>query len=387
MMANPQLTMIRLKSIDILRALAIIFMVQVHFVGNLAFRVPSQALLYKLSLLLGGLAAPFFTFLVGVSLWVSLSRRRTGGQPEHQTAARTMRRALAIFGMGLVFNLIIWGPNEIFDWDILTFIGTALVIVWLAGFLPSWAIIGLSVVVLAVSPPLRTLVHFGAHWHSEYGSYTEYIVSWHLGDILLGWVLRGYFPILPWLVFPMAGFAMARHLLNAPDRARNRRAWNLLLGGLMLVLGGLVSHTVGLRLESPLGWYLSPMTFYPASTSFLLLTLGICLVSFVGLWLALDSDEALWAGSVRQAWQIVFERYSRYALSVYVVHHAVHLWPMYVAGRIQGDVWHYWQDWVTPARALVLATVFLAAFYIVLVGWDRVKGRGSLEWLLARALS
>jgi uncharacterized membrane protein len=377
----------RLNSLDILRALAIIFMVQVHFVGNLSYWFPAQAALYDLSFLFGGLAAPSFTLLVGASLWISTNRRRANGVPERTIAARTVRRALAIFVVGLIFNLIIWGPEELFDWDILTFIGSVLVVVYVAGRLPGWAIAGLCAAILATSPPLRELTGYGSHWLSERGNYTEYIVPWRADEILLGYTLQGYFPLLPWLVFPLAGYASARHLLGAEEGLRKRRARSLLAVGGALALLGLGAHLAGSGLERPLGFYLSPSTFYPASTSFVLLTLGLVLAGLAGLWLALDSSEARRAAVSRRGWMVFFGRYSRYALTIYVLHHAVHLWPLYVAGLAQGDVWTYWQDWVTPAGALGLAALFLAACYVVLVGWDKLRQTGSLEWLLARAVS
>lgn len=383
-----KLTMMRLNSIDVLRALAIIFMVQVHFVGNLAYRTPSQALIYEASFVPGNLAAPLFTFLVGVSLWLSVNRRRIDGQPERQIAGRTLRRALVIFVVGLIFNLAIWGPADLFDWDILTLIGTALAVVYVAGFLPGWAIAALCIAILAASPPLRTLTDYGSHWLTEYGLYTEYITRWRIEDILLGWALRGYFPVLPWLIFPLAGYASARCLLDAEAGIRRRRARGLIVGGVVLGLLGMgarvASRWVGFG--EPLAWYLSPMTFYPPGTSYVLLVLGVGMVGFAGLWLALDSDEACQASVSRRGWMIVLGRYSRYSLSVYVIHHALHLWPMYAAGLAAGDVWTYWQDWVAPSGALALAGVFLVAFYLALVGWDEIGGRGSLEWLLARAV-
>jgi uncharacterized membrane protein len=376
----------RLNSIDVLRALAIIFMVQVHFVGNLAHRTPSQALIYEASFVPGNLAAPLFTFLVGVSLWLSLHRRRMDGQPERQIAGRTLRRALVIFVVGLIFNLAIWGPVDLFDWDILTLIGTVLALVYVAGFLPGWAIVTLCLVILAASPPLRDLTDYGSHWLTEAGAYTEYITRWRVEDILLGWALRGYFPVLPWLIFPLAGYASARHLLGTEGGIRRRRAWGLTAGGVMLGLLGLGAAWLWMDLDDPLAWYLSRLTFYPAGTSYVLLVLGIGMAGFAGLWLALDSDEARRVNISRQRWMTFLGRYSRYSLSVYVIHHAVHLWPMYAAGLVAGDVWTYWQDWVSPAGALALAGAFLVTFYLALVGWDRVRGRGSLEWLLARVI-
>lgn len=380
--------MTRLNSIDLLRALAIIFMVQVHFVENLSRRTPPQIPLYEASFIPGNVAAPLFTFLVGVSLWLSLNRRRANGQPERLIAGQTLRRALAIFVVGLIFNLMIWGSEDFFDWDILTLIGTALALVYAAGFLPGWVIPVLCIIVLAASPPLRTLTDYGSHWLFRYGRYTEYIVPSNFKDIVLGWALHGYFPVLPWAIFPMAGYASARNLLGAETEVRAHRARILAAAGVMLGLVGLGAHIAWLRmdLDEPLAWYLSPRTFYPASTSYVLLVLGIGMAGFAGLWLALDSNEERRVKIREQGWMAILGRYSRYSLSVYVIHHAAHLWPMYAAGLVAGDVWTYWQSWMMPAGALALTGVFLVICYLALAGWDKVGGHGSLEWLLARVV-
>lgn len=378
----------RINSIDILRALAIILMVQCHFVMNLSTWKYIQVSLYDLSMILGSIPAPLFTFLVGASLWVSLNRRRASGLEEKQIAKQTMLRASLIFVGGLVFNLVIWGVTYIFDWDILTLIGTAIALVYLASFLPGRASILLCVAILALSPWLRELSNYIASWTSAYGVFVEYIPRWNLQDILRGWVLNGYFPLMPWLVFPLSGYLSASHLLGAEAGFRKSRAKVVLAIGLVLIALGTAARMAWftLDLHGPIAWYLSAWSFYPAGTSFVLLTLGICQTGFAGLWLVLDSDAETQSKIRQKHWMVFFNRYSRYSLTTYVVHHAAHLWPMYVAGLLHGYIWYFWEDWVTPAEGLLLAAGFIAAFYGVMLLLDRSKGRYSLEGLLSTIL-
>jgi uncharacterized membrane protein len=143
----------RLASIDVLRAIAILLMIQVHFVENLSPREASSAALYDLSEVLGMLPAPLFTFLVGLSLWLWL-RRETGlGRSELELSKVVVRRGLFLSGAGLAFAVVIWLPEEVFDWDILTLLGAS---------------------------------------------------------TLIGFLLQGYFPLLPWVVFPLVGFATGK---------------------------------------------------------------------------------------------------------------------------------------------------------------------------------
>jgi len=120
----------RLDSIDVLRALAILTMILVHFVENLSNDEHGYRFLWSLADTLGSFSAPIFTFLVGASFAISLDRHRRRGQTESEIAVRTMRRALLIFLAGLLFQVFIWLPGAVFDWDILTFIGASIVVLW-----------------------------------------------------------------------------------------------------------------------------------------------------------------------------------------------------------------------------------------------------------------
>ena len=65
----------RLESIDVLRAVAILLMVQIHFVVYLAPASSGPAWLGTLSQVLAAFPLPIFTFLVGMSLCLSLHRQ------------------------------------------------------------------------------------------------------------------------------------------------------------------------------------------------------------------------------------------------------------------------------------------------------------------------
>ena len=115
----------RQPSIDILRTLAIFMMIQVHFVENLSAEFEGWAGLSGSGAapvpwwLMTGLGAPLFTFLSGVSyrLWVTAQEAR--GRSDIEISKVTIRRGLFLFGLGLIFNVFIWLPEDIFNWDIL----------------------------------------------------------------------------------------------------------------------------------------------------------------------------------------------------------------------------------------------------------------------------
>ena len=89
--------------------------------------------------LLGGdCAASWFVFLVGLSQVLSIKKRDTA---QDKNVSRVIIRGMAIFVIGLLFLLVIQGYEELWDWDILTFIGATTIILLLCRKAPSWGLI------------------------------------------------------------------------------------------------------------------------------------------------------------------------------------------------------------------------------------------------------
>jgi hypothetical protein len=233
-----------------------------------------------------------------------------------------------------------------------------------------------ALLVVVISPPLRILSDYAAHWPS--GEHYRY--SFTLRDVAWGFLANGYFPLFPWLVFPLAGFLAARvFLLDEPEGRSLRRL--LPVAGLALVAISVAGAEAGGRLDGLWRGYASPVRFYPATTTFVLKVLGLILCAFWALHVWLDRRAGAWLPFLG-----FLRRYSRFSLTTYVVHHAVHLWPLLLVAYLQGwsDPWHYSGAVTTTRTALILAVAFILLFYGVLVAWDRRGGRYSFEWLLKK---
>jgi hypothetical protein len=364
----------RLASVDVLRAVAILLMIQVHFVENLSARDSASVALYDISIILGAFSAPIFTFLVGLSLWLWHRARPLQGREASKILAR---RGLSLCGSGLAFAVLIWLPKEVFSWDILTLIGASTLILLPLRKLPAWVLVGLAVVVLLVSPPLRDISGYELHW-----VHGEYTYRFTMRDVFLGFLLHGYFPLLPWVVFPILGYAVGTHFFSNDEPGEGATGWGLPVIGLVLAVLAGVGAIVSQGVSGLVRWYADGLTFYPASTTFVVGEVGLIVL---GMWLLvrwLDRGIGVAKGAVLP----FFERYSRYSLSAYVVHHAVHVWPIVLMAVLEGrrDVWWYYADTVSTPVALFLAAVFVAVFYIVLVIWDRKSWYGletALRWL------
>ena len=118
----------RYVSIDILRTFAIVVMVFVHFAENLAgFEFPGA-----------GFGAPIFALLSGVGYRLWLEGRRARGASQEEISKVSIRRGLFVLGVGFLFNVLVWLPEDTFNWDVLTLIGAALLILngkrkWVGG--------------------------------------------------------------------------------------------------------------------------------------------------------------------------------------------------------------------------------------------------------------
>jgi uncharacterized membrane protein len=369
----------RYDSIDVLRAGAILSMVQIHFTQNLAERVDGDGLLYYLSGVLGMIPAPLFTFLVGVSLHLSLRSRSGAGRAAGGADLRQVRRGLFLFLAGLLFAVLVRMPDQVFSWDILTLIGASLIVLHSLRHASNGALALATIVIVAVSPPLRDVSGYAAHWPSLH----HYVSSLTLGDVLWGFATNGYFPLLPWLVFPLAGLLAARVLFSDDP-------WGGILQRSLPWVGAACIALAAFGARAGEGsadlrrWYASPVAFYPATTTFILMALGVILLLFWALhrWLDRQPRPAIPALPF-------LRRYSRYSFTTYVVHHMVLLWPLFLAAGLEkrGDPRHHFGAVVPTWAALTLAGVFVLGFYGVLVIWDRREGRYSFEWLLGRLSS
>ena len=368
------LAMRRLFSIDILRATAILLMIQVHFVGNLSPREPSSQGLYDLSTILGAFAAPIFTFLVGLSLWLWLNKQKSVGAEDSALRRFIIKRGILIFLFGLIFAVIIWTPAEIFNWDILALIGISTMIVYALRRVPAKYLIALSVLILLIAPPLRELTDYGSHW-----IYDEYAYDFTLSEVLLGVTLQGYFPLLPWLVFPIIGFCLGRDILQR-EQTNPKAARNIPTLGLILIVIAAVSALISQYFPIGSSWYLSPYSFYPASTTFVISKIGFILLAFWFLRWRFDLRE-----SSKPAGGEFIRLYSKFSLTTYAVHHAVHVWPIYLLAALNhpDDIWYYYQDAVSTPVALGLSFVFSVVFYFFLRFLDSRK-QLSLEGMLRR---
>lgn len=194
----------RILSLDLARGLAVFFMILVHVLETYGNDSTYDTLLGKAVEFLGGApAAPVFMFLMGFFLACSDAR---GLRTEVARGVKlmllgyllsflryTLPEALGIthYGGGFEFSSFIW------EVDILQFAGFALILLALIRrYLPwprTWLLLA---VLMTVSAPLL--------WGVETGLTP---VDWFL-DLLWGSYEEVWFPVFPWLTFPLLGMVL-----------------------------------------------------------------------------------------------------------------------------------------------------------------------------------
>ena len=133
----------RLAYIDWMRGLACVLMFQTHCYDAWLSPEARKGAFFAYSRLLGGLPAPLFLFLAGISFAMVTLKLARRGVSVSDVGQSTIRRGAEIFGLGMLFRLqeflvaLGWAPwSDLLRVDILNSIGTAMMLMGLA----CWAV-------------------------------------------------------------------------------------------------------------------------------------------------------------------------------------------------------------------------------------------------------
>ena len=366
----------RYPSIDILRMVAIFVMVGVHFAENLSGVI----------LPIAGLGAPLFAFLAGLSyrLWVGGLERRNISDEE--ISKRSTRRGLFVFGAGFAFNIIAWLPEDTFNWDVLTFIGFSLLLLNGLRRLPLPIPVLIAVSAILISPILRGMADYPAYWENHY-----FECDLTLSDVLIGFIATGYFPIFPWMAYPMIGFVAGSLLFRETpgmDDPQSQLRWKsdrvkLFTAALMMLSTSGCLLFARPHFSGPIATHLlAGWTMFPPTIEYVLATIGMAMLLFGLLHQMIDRRPAV---APNQGFLEIAKTFSRYSFTIYVLHHLVHLWPMWIYALAEGkETTYYWRQALPLAAAIPLAGVFLVACYFTLrkIGPERRFGiEGWMRWL------
>ena len=381
----------RILSVDIMRGFALICMVMVHFMVYLGDAAAVDTWPYFFfNHVLADWGATCFLMMTGMSQVLSAQKHVEGDN------LIILRRALIrggfIFLVGIFMLALAWGIGKIWQWDILTLMGFATVMLFFCRFLPSWLILILVVSLAICTPLLRMGIDFNAVWGGQFVSVPvisrylpgilldpakEYEVTWQAKEIIQGFLFTGEFPVIPWFIFPPLGFVMGRRIVNR--RMQQDLPFLVIIGSLLVVLGlGWAYAAISRPQASVVIDYIAPLCFYPDSFTMICYQLGMALIVFSGLFYCYDvrkADKQKVSFMVR-----IYILTSRSSLTFYFLHYLLIGWPLALIYLLTGKYYKYALLGEIPALLCGFAAVILL---VLLLGfWGKHNDKYSLEWFL-----
>ncbi|HUJ27891.1 MAG TPA: heparan-alpha-glucosaminide N-acetyltransferase domain-containing protein [Myxococcales bacterium] len=191
----------RRRYIDWMRGVAVLCMIEHHTFD--AFLVPSLhgSAWDRVFRFIGGIAAPGFLFLAGLS--VALMLEKKGG------ALKAARRGLYIVAGAYLFRFQEWAlafggspASDMLRIDVLNCIGVSLIVVALLWRASPWLLPAAAAAVVLATPWV---------WGLDLGTS-------HLATYLSGQPPRALFPLFPWMAHALCGAALGVVLARWPQR-------------------------------------------------------------------------------------------------------------------------------------------------------------------------
>jgi uncharacterized membrane protein len=321
-------------TIDIVRGFAIIIMVSANM--GPVLEEPHGWFMR----IVGSLAAPMFVLLAGMMV------AKNAGKP----SGHLLWRVLFLLGCAAFTDMAAWGIRPFIGMDVLYLIGIGTLFTYMFCRL-SDAAIGVIIFAILITMPWLQATFGYADYPTELellsGEVTVEVEN--QTSVLQHYFIDGWFPLVPWLAYMLAG-AMVAHYRWGP--ASVRRFTNkkfVLLGGCLLALGtGWWSLYPGAMLSRE-GF---SEIFYPPTPGFFIASLGLTL-------LVLAVAEAT---QTLKCWAPV-QLLGRCSLFVYVLHSVV-------IGRVFVSLWGE-EPITSTVEFLLLYAFFMFGLYATTLLFNR----------------
>jgi uncharacterized membrane protein len=323
----------RLLYIDWMRGLACVLMFQTHVYDSWLLPSARGGWFFALSQRIGGMPAPMFLFLAGVSMALLTQSLRKKGLSVSAKMETTLRRGFKIFLLGLAFRAqefilgLPWAPwKDLLRVDILNTIGLSLMLMGLVISISStrkqdYLLTGLTTLAMAMVTPLI--------WYGSYPSWVPSLIT----DYLHGGRRPWFFPVFPWVGFAFAGLFVGTLIISTNEKFKESKlmVW-FAASGVVSIAAGMILDRLPLQLYPVYDyWHTSP-NFFAVKFGVLLL-----MVAFSFWWCE-------WVGRRGFSW---VAQIGQTSLLVYWVH------IPFVYGRFNG----FSHDLSIPSASLGLAVV------------------------------
>ena len=341
-----------------MRGVAVLIMIQCHTFNSFTRLDLRQASAYTLTQFVGGMAAPLFLFMAGMTTGFQTEslERRGSGHARRWLAA--LRRGGYILGIAYLFRFTNWvaslpNPNlqELLKVDILNCMGFAVLLFSPAALLESHRRVRFTIVA-ALAVAAAAPVVSGFDWSSVPATMRDYLVP---GPE------RGRFPFFPCAAY--VGFGMAAGQIikrTAAERTDRLMQWSVLTGFSLILSAQYFGNL-------PYSIY-SHSDFWRNSPALILIRVGVALLMLAAAY--------LWTYFYGRGWSWL-ETLGKASLLVYWVHVML----------VYGDISRTWKRSLTipqTALAVVVVTGLMVGFVEFRFRW---KVRWKEQWRVATTVA
>ncbi|HXJ21648.1 MAG TPA: heparan-alpha-glucosaminide N-acetyltransferase domain-containing protein [Polyangia bacterium] len=224
--AAPRPRKQRIDAVDWLRGLAVVLMIQTHLYDSWCSPAAKLTVEYGWTRFWGGMPSRLFLLLVGVSMAIRYEHQMASGTDRPAMVRTTMKRGLEILGLAYLFRLQEYLLGGAYDWhdlfrvDILNCIGASMIV---AAFISAprrgRPQIAVTALVAAVCVALGPIV--GPHHFPDF--LPRPLTSYLGGERPMSW-----FPLFPWLAWPLIGVLVGHAWVRGSTTAR-RQAWTFVI--------------------------------------------------------------------------------------------------------------------------------------------------------------
>mgnify|MGYP001177578753 FL=1 len=256
----------RLLYIDVLKSMAILFMVEVHTSAQLApSNIPRDSVLALIAASIGGLAAPLFVTLSGWSMQHSLIQKKRMKGDYSLISYWLITRFSFLFVCQFVVNLI---ANHVFNWNTPGIL-TLLAICTLIG-IPLSKIKMKSKLLLFLLLCITPLCN---NFFFEMRGDWEFLINVNSPiDFFERILINGTYPLFPWAAFFVLG-----SILRDSNTLLNKK---MLFCGLMLS-SSFIFYSIIFEEVWALTQGNALLTFFPASIGFIITANSVVLILFM----------------------------------------------------------------------------------------------------------
>jgi uncharacterized membrane protein len=345
----------RFPFLDWMRGLAILVMIECHTFNSFTRLDLRDGGPYVLSQFIGGMAAPLFLFMAGMTMGFQMESLELRQPDRLRRWLISLKRAAYILAIAFAFRFTNWlfsvphaGLRELTKVDILNCMGVGMAVLAALAVFASRErtrfAAASAVLIAAVSPVLANL-----SWSGTPPLLQEYLVPGQG---------RGHFPFFPSVSYIAFGLATGTIVKRAAaDRFERLMEWSGLIGFGMILIGQYFSNI-------PYSLY-THANFWTDSPSLIVIRVGICLLIMAGSYLWTE-----YCAGARWSWM---QALGKNSLMVYWIH------VMIVYGSVVQPI----KRTLTIPQA-ALATAIVTAMMVLLSAlWLSWKARKAAKLRVA----